>query len=113
MSSCPGCSWDSSARTFRARNSCEKRPRTLRSAARMLRNGFLLADRQERCIATCGRGVDRERALAGEAEQVVRAAGLRTGAGQTFAAERLHTDHRTDLVAVDVAVADARAALDV
>src|ERR1700754_2227391 len=61
----------------------------------------LLADRQQRRIAAGRRGVDRERALTGEAKQVVRAAGLRAGAGEAFAAERLHADHRTDLVAVD------------
>ena len=49
----------------------------------------------------------RQRAFAGKAQQVMRAAGLGPGAGQALAAERLHADHRTDLVAVDVAVADA------
>jgi hypothetical protein len=38
----------------------------------------------------------------------VRAAGLGAGAGQALAAERLHADHRADLVAVDVDVADLR-----
>jgi hypothetical protein len=40
--------------------------------------------------------------------QVVRAAGLGAGAGEALAAERLHADHRADLVAVDVDVADLR-----
>src|SRR5690348_7688783 len=74
---------------------------------------FLLADGQQRRIATGRRGVDGERALAGEAQQVVRAAGLGTGAGEAFAAERLHADHRADLVAVDVTVADAGVLADV
>ena len=42
--------------------------------------------------------------------QVVRPAGLGPGAGQALAAERLHADDRADHVAVDVEVADARAA---
>ena len=41
----------------------------------------------------------------GEAAQIVRAAGLRAGAGQTGAAERLGADHGADHVAVDVDVA--------
>src|SRR6185312_4166266 len=74
---------------------------------------FLLADRQQRRVAAGRGGVDGERALAGEAQQVVRAAGLGAGAGKALAAERLHADHRADLVAVDVAVADAGVAADV
>src|SRR6185437_15172646 len=73
----------------------------------------LFADRQQRRVATRRRGVDGERALAGEAQQVVRAAGLGAGAGEGFATERLRADHRADLVAVDVAVADAGVAADV
>src|SRR6185312_14891659 len=73
----------------------------------------LFPDRQQRGVAARCRGVDGQRAFAGEAQQVVRTAGLGTGAGQAFAAERLHADHRADLVAVDVAVADARVLADV
>jgi hypothetical protein len=65
--------------------------------------------RQQARIAAGCRGVDGDRLLGGEARQVVRAAGLGAGAGQALAAERLHADHRADLVAVDVDVADLRA----
>src|SRR3546814_17848087 len=67
---------------------------------------------QQRGIAAGGGGVDGEGAFAGEAQQVVRAAGFGAGAGQAFAAERLHADHGADLAAVDVAVADVGAAGD-
>ena len=40
--------------------------------------------------------------------EIVRPARLRSRARQTIAAERLHADHRADLVAVDVEIADAR-----
>src|SRR5574337_1995952 len=69
--------------------------------------------RQQRCIAARGGGVDGEGAFGGEAQEVMRAAGLGSGAGQVLAAERLHADHRADLVAVDVEVADLGAAPDV
>ena len=59
------------------------------------------------------RSVDGQRAFAGELEQVVRPACFWAGTGQTFAAERLHADHRSDLVAVDVAIADPDVAHDV
>ena len=38
----------------------------------------------------------------------MRAAGLGAGAGKAVAAERLHADHRTDHVAVDIDVADGK-----
>ena len=44
-----------------------------------------------------------------EARQVMRPAGLRAGARQPGAAERLHADDRADHVAVDVGVADGGA----
>lgn len=72
-----------------------------------------LPKRQQRRIATRRGRVDRDRAFGGETQQVVRAAGFRAGAGQVLAAERLHADHGTDLIAVDVAVADLGAAHDV
>ncbi len=43
------------------------------------------------------RGVDRQRALGGEAREVMRAAGLGPGAGQAFAAERQHADDRANV----------------
>ena len=42
----------------------------------------------------------------------MRAARLGAGAGQALATERLHPDHRADLVAVDVDVADVDAVAD-
>ncbi|KAG1255393.1 hypothetical protein G6F68_010400 [Rhizopus microsporus] len=71
-----------------------------------------LAQGQQRGVAARGGGVHRHRLLGGEAQQVVRAAGLRAGAGQALPAERLHADHRTDLVAVDVDVADVDTVAD-
>src|SRR5262245_61283729 len=65
-----------------------------------------IPQRQQRRIAAGRRRVDGDRLLGGEARQVVRAAGLGTGARQVLATEGLHADHRADLVAVDVAVAD-------
>src|SRR3546814_11074701 len=57
--------------------------------------------------------VDGDDLLGGEARQVVRAAGLGAGARQALAAEGLYPDHRADLVAVDVDVADPGARGDV
>src|SRR4249919_990207 len=67
----------------------------------------LLAQRQQRGIAASGGGVDGHGLLGGEARYVMRAAGLGAGPRESLAAERLHTDDRADLVAVDVDVADA------
>src|SRR5574337_1522851 len=72
----------------------------------------LLADGEQRCIAAGGGGVDGEGALAGEAQQIVRTARLGAGSGEALAAERLYPHHRADLVAVDIAVADAGMAAD-
>src|SRR5690606_25390837 len=66
----------------------------------------LLAQRQQRGVATGGGGIDGDRLLGSEPRQVVRPASLRTGTRKALAAKRLHADHRADLVAVDVAVAD-------
>src|SRR5688572_8922588 len=71
-----------------------------------------VAEGQQRRVATGRRRVHRDRLLGGEARQVVRAAGLRTGAGHVLPTERLHADHCADLVAVDVAVADLDARSD-
>ena len=60
-------------------------------------------------VAADGGGVDGERALGGKAQQVVRAAGLGSGAGEALATEGLHAHHRTDHVAVDVGVTHRQA----
>src|SRR5579862_4344890 len=65
-----------------------------------------LVERQERGVASRGGGVDRHRPLGGKAMEVAWPAGLRPGAAQAFAAERLHPDDGADHVAVDIAVAD-------
>lgn len=57
--------------------------------------------RQQRRIPPRRRGVHGDGLLGAEAVQVVRAAGLGAGAGEAFAAEGLHADHGTDLIAVD------------
>ena len=43
----------------------------------------------------------------------MRAAGLGTGSGKALAAERLAFDHRANLVAVDVEIADPGVFLDI
>src|SRR5262245_39431228 len=74
---------------------------------------LLLWLRQQTGIAACRRGVDRHRLLARKAAQIVRPAGLRAGAGEATAAERLRADHRADDAAVDVDVAVRQAGDDV
>src|SRR5690606_29315126 len=67
---------------------------------------------QQARVAAGRGGVDADHALGREARDVVRAARLGAGAGHALTAERLAFDHRADLVAVDVEVADPRAGLD-
>src|SRR5574343_900118 len=75
------------------------------------RQGRLLGfvHRHQAGVAAGRRGVDRDRAFAGEAQQVVRAAGLGAGPGEAFAAEGLDPDYGTNDVAIDVGVADVQA----
>src|SRR5262249_6681059 len=73
---------------------------------------FLL-QAEQRGVAAGGRGVDRERALGGEAMQIARAAGLGASAREALAAEGLHADDGADHVAVDIGVADAQPLMDV
>ena len=58
-------------------------------------------------------GVDAGHPLGREARDIMRAAGLGPGAAQALAAERLAFDHRADLVAVDVEIADPGMLLDI
>src|SRR5581483_2135903 len=51
-------------------------------------------------------GIDGERALGDEAQEIVRAAGFRASAGESFAAEWLHADDGAGHAAIDVAIAD-------
>src|SRR5437764_13538387 len=62
--------------------------------------------RHQRGVAAGGRGIDGHGLFGREARQIMRTAGLRTRAGQSVAAERLHADHSADHVAVDIDVAD-------
>ena len=71
-----------------------------------------LTPRHQARIAPRSRGVDAGHAFGGEARQVMRPVGFGTGARQALAAERLAADHRADLVAVDVEVADLGARFD-
>src|SRR5256885_1601135 len=64
---------------------------------------------QQAEIAARRRGVHRIDSFGGEPHEVIRAAGLRTGAGKALAAERLHAHHCADHVAVDIEIADRRA----
>src|SRR4029077_13735315 len=82
------------------------RPRVSRMTSSAIR-------RQQLEIATRSRRVHRIDTLGRKAREIVRPARLRPGAGQAFAAERLHADHGSDHVAVDVDVPDARAEPDV
>src|SRR5712691_8324360 len=66
---------------------------------------LLLLRGEQRSVAAGRRRVDRHDLLGSEAPQIVRAAGLRAGAGKAGAAERLGADHGADHVAVDVDVA--------
>ena len=66
----------------------------------------------QRGIAASSGRVDAGYAFGRKASDIVRSARLGPGAGKAFAAERLAFDHRADLVAIDVQVADARALLD-
>ena len=60
--------------------------------------------RQQLHVPTDRHGVDRERALGREAQQVVRATGLWSRTGETLAAKRLYTDDRADHVSVYIRV---------
>ena len=57
-------------------------------------------------VAARGGGVDAGHPLGREARDIMRTAGFGPGAAQALAAERLAFDHRADLVAVDVEIAD-------
>ena len=63
-------------------------------------------------VLRVGGRVDGDGLLGAEAQQVVGSTRLRTRSAQPFAAEGLHADHRADDVAVDIDVADPRAAFD-
>src|SRR4249919_1972352 len=67
---------------------------------------------QRRVAARC-RGIDAGNPLSRKARDVMRPAGLRSGTAEALAAERLAFDDRSDLVAVDVEIADARMLLDI
>src|SRR5688500_4993902 len=66
---------------------------------------------QARIAARRGR-VDAGDALGREARDIVRPAGFGPGPRQPLAAERLAFDHRPDLIAVDVEIADPGTLLD-
>src|SRR5712691_2874881 len=91
-------------KTQTAESATLKRRTAMFAAAR---SACCLVERQERSIASGRGGVDRKRPLGGKAMEIARPAGLRPGAAQAFAAERLRPDDGTDHVAVDIAVADA------
>src|SRR5450631_1531217 len=67
------------------------------------RSGSLI---QERGVAPRGGGIDRQRALAGKSSKVMRAAGLRARSRKPCPAERLHADHGSDHVSIDIGIAD-------
>src|ERR1700737_1833890 len=83
-------------------------PPTPESRARAANLTFFL-QRQEAGVAAGGGGVGRDGALGREAVRVTGAASFGAGAGEAFAAERLHADDGAGLAAIDVAVADLEA----
>src|SRR5262245_25467878 len=90
-----------------------KMSKTLIAAAVMASCSSVAGERQQaRVAADCSR-VDRERALGGEALQVVRPARFRSRSGQPTATKGLHTDHRSDHIAVDVDIPGADARSDI
>ena len=70
---------------------------------------MLILHRDQARIAAGRRRVGRDDLLMREALEIVRAAGLRSGARQPHAAEGLRADDRADGVAVHVDVADRSA----
>src|SRR5438067_12568588 len=60
---------------------------------------------EQRGIATGSRGVDGDHLLGGKSLEVIRTAGLRPGAGESAAAERLRADDGADHAAIDVDIA--------
>src|ERR1700730_5776448 len=62
---------------------------------------------QQPDVAARRRDVGAAHALGGAPRKVVRPAGFGSGAGGAIATEGVHADHGSDLVAVDVEVADA------
>src|SRR5256885_13949813 len=77
------------------------------------RDGSAFDRRHQARVAASRRRVDAGHALDREARDIMRSAGLGPGAAQTLAAEWLAFDHRSDLVAVDVEIADAGMLLDI
>ena len=69
--------------------------------------------RHQTGVAARGGGVDAGHALGREARDVVGTAGLGSRPAQPLAAERLALDHRADLIAVDVKIADPGMFLDI
>ena len=57
-------------------------------------------------ISACRCRVDAGHPLGRESRDIMRTAGLRSGAAQAFSAKWLAFDHRADLVAIDVEVPD-------
>src|SRR5712671_1135668 len=60
---------------------------------------------QQTRVAAGRRGVDRDHLLQGKTAQIIRAARLRSGAGEAASTEGLGPDHGADHVAVDVDIA--------
>src|SRR5262249_56062216 len=67
--------------------------------------GPLFLGGEQRGIAAGSRGVDGHHLLDGKSLEVIRPAGLRSGAGHSAAAEWLRADDRADHAAIDVGIA--------
>src|SRR5580698_9955020 len=61
---------------------------------------------EQGCVAARRRGVDSQGPLVRESREIMRAAGLGTGSGESVAAEGLHTDNGANHIAVDVGISD-------
>src|SRR6266436_4280793 len=103
--------WSVTARKRGASGECRHYNHAARAARRDERKSCRGIGRpgQQAEIATRRRGIHGKYALGREPHEVIRSAGLRSGAGQPLAAEGLHAHHCADHVAVDIEIADRRA----
>ena len=73
----------------------------------------IIRQAEEFHVATGRSDIARDDLFGRETRKIIRATGLRPCPGQPLAAERLGTDHSTDLIAIDVNVTDLGMITDV
>src|SRR6185436_4817207 len=81
-------------------------------ASPSLTPSLFILGREQRRVPAGGGGVDGHHLLGDESLEIIRTASLRSGAGESGAAERLRPDHRADHVAVDIDIAIGEALRD-